>query len=328
MSRRNGKVNYLSFESSIKKSNELSMGKLSRGLTLNQMQLLAYTIFSTQQDGKTEFHKSDFEKRFSIKKYPTVFAKEDALVLLDLKFSTGNIEEDKFEFWNVFRGIKYDEGLFIFKWNDDFVPHILELKEKYVTTDLTVTSNFSSGFSWTLYDYLRGHYGYWRKEISKEELLKLFNVENKKSYSNTALFKRSVLDLAISEINMYTELDIHYTEKKQGRKIVGFNLIWSKGKNVPKATKAQINNLSQIIKQILDDAPEVISKIQDQECRDEALEIISSVREMRPHINDTVSITFNRADILIKEAKNHLSKLHSLPHSKRHIYYNWLEDAE
>lgn len=60
-------------------------------------------------------------------------------------------------------------------------------------------------------------------------------------------------------------------------------LIWSKGKNVPKATKAQMNNLSQIIKQVLNDAPEIMSKIQNQECRDVSLEIVSKVRELRPH---------------------------------------------
>ena len=31
-------------------------------LTLNQMQLLAYAIYSTQKDGKTEFIKANFEK--------------------------------------------------------------------------------------------------------------------------------------------------------------------------------------------------------------------------------------------------------------------------
>ena len=36
----------------------LSMAKLSHGLTLQQMQLLAYAIYSTQQDGKTEFRQS------------------------------------------------------------------------------------------------------------------------------------------------------------------------------------------------------------------------------------------------------------------------------
>ena len=58
-------------KTALKKSNELSMAKLNQGLTLNQMQLLAYAIYSTQQDGKTEFIKADFEKKFGIEKYQT-----------------------------------------------------------------------------------------------------------------------------------------------------------------------------------------------------------------------------------------------------------------
>ena len=71
MARKNDKKQVVSYENSIKKSNEFSMAKLSHGLTLQQMQLLAYAIYSTQQDGKTEFHKADFEKKFGLSRYLT-----------------------------------------------------------------------------------------------------------------------------------------------------------------------------------------------------------------------------------------------------------------
>ena len=51
--RKNEKKTLTNYENSIKKSNELSMAKLNQGLTLNQMQLLAFAIFSTQQNGIT-----------------------------------------------------------------------------------------------------------------------------------------------------------------------------------------------------------------------------------------------------------------------------------
>src|SRR5690625_6709337 len=71
--------------------------------------------------------------------------------------------------------------------------YILELKNKYVITDLTITSKFKSGFSWVLYDYLKAHYGYWNKKVTKDEMMKLFSVENNKSYqANTSRFKQSV----------------------------------------------------------------------------------------------------------------------------------------
>ena len=69
--RLNKKEVLISNADSIKKSNELSTSKLNQGLTLNQMQLLSYAIYSTQKDGSTTFIKADFEKKFGIEKYQT-----------------------------------------------------------------------------------------------------------------------------------------------------------------------------------------------------------------------------------------------------------------
>src|SRR5699024_372202 len=146
-----------------------------------------------------------------------------------------------------FGSIKYKDGLFNFKWNEEFIPHILELKEKYVTTDLTITSKFKSSFSWILYDYLKAYYGYWNIKLSKNACMRLFGVENKKTYqTNTGRFKVSVLDIAINEINRFTELEVWYTEKKEGRSIVGFELHWSTGKRETKATDKQLSLLRDI----------------------------------------------------------------------------------
>ncbi|WP_282021155.1 replication initiation protein, partial [Planomicrobium okeanokoites] len=236
MARINDKKALISYENSIKKSKEISMSKLSHGLTLNQMQLLAYAIYSTQRNGKTEFHKADFEKKFEIEKYQTIHAKQDVQKISGLQFSIEDLDNNYFEYWNVFGSIKYKMGLFTFRWNEEFVPHILELKDKFITTDLTITSQFKSGFSWTLYDFIKAHYGYWHKPISKDALMRLFGVEDKKTYQkNTGDFKKMVLDVAIKEINKYTELEVRYNVEKEGRAIVGFDLIWSNGQKLTSA---------------------------------------------------------------------------------------------
>lgn len=326
MSRKNDKQQVVSYENTIQKSNEISMAKLSQGLTLNQMQLLAYAIYSTQQDGKTEFNKADFEKKFGLEKYQTKHAKEDVPKLGRLAFSLIDLEEDSVEYWNVFRGIKYEKGLFTFKWNDDFIPHILELKEKYVTTDLTITSQFRSSFSWTLYEYLKAHYGYWRKSISKEGLMKLFGVENKKTYqNNTGDFKKTVLDVAIKEINQYTELEVRYNVEKEGRAIVGFELIWSTGETVKSATKKQIKELKSIIDTIEADLFSFM-EIKNEENRQHAINILKGVRDMSAYIQEPICITYNKADLLIKKANWNIGELHRLANKKESPYYNWLDE--
>lgn len=331
MARINGKKQLIDYENTIQKSNELSMAKLSNGLTLNQMQLLAFAIYSTQKNGKTEFVKADFEGRFGLEKYQTSYAKEDAKRLIDLKYSTEDLENDMFDYWNVFQGIRYKEGLFSFKWSEDMIPHILELKEKFVATDLRITSQFKSGFTWILYDYLRAHYGYWHKVLSKEELMKLFSVEDRKTYQvNTAKLKSTVLEPAIKEINTYTELEVRYEEKKQGRKIVGFDLIWSTGVKVKSATKKQIEELKAITGIIFNDMYEFMN-LNDKDNRDRAINIIRESEELKVYAEEPISITAERASELIFTANNNLRLLAGMLKKEANgrdtsVYYNWLDD--
>jgi plasmid replication initiation protein len=328
--RKNEKKTLTNYENSIKKSNELSMAKLNQGLTLNQMQLLAYAIYSTQQDGKTEFNKVDFEEKFGIEKYQTRHAKEDAQRLLDLKFSNEDLENNYFEYYNVFQSIKYDNGLFRFKWTEDMIPHILELKEKYITTDLTITSQFKSGFSWTLYEYLKAHYGYWHKPISKEAFMRLFGVENKKTYqNNTGRFKNTVIDVAIAEINQYTEFNIWYVEEKQGRTIVGFDLHWSTGEKVISATKKQIKELKTILNAIHEDMFKYIN-LRNDENRQTAIDLVKNAEEMNLYIEEPICITKERAERLIMDANwmlRELERLLEVDKTTKLPFYNWLADS-
>lgn len=329
LARKNEKKQVVNYENTIKKSNDLSMAKLNQGLTLNQMQLLAYAIYSTQQDGKTAFHKADFEKKFGIEKYQTVHAKKDAQIVLNLKFSIEDIENDYFEFYNVFQSIKYIRGLFDFKWTDDMVPHILELKEKFTTTDLTITSQFKSGFSWTLYDYLKAHYGYWHKSLSKETIMRLFGVENIKSYqNNTGLLKRRVLDVAIEELNKFTELEVWYVEEKEGRSIVGFDLHWSTGEKVVAATEKQQNELQTIAKAISENMFNYMN-LNNEEYRKEAMDLLRQNEALLLEIKEIGNMQKSQVERLILDANWRLKRLENLQEQdKKGVvpFYNWLEE--
>lgn len=302
------------------------MAKLNQGLTLNQMQLLAYAIFSTQQDGKTEFRKYEFQDKFGIEKYQTMHAKKDAQGLLGLQFSIEDLENDYFEYWNVFSSIRYKNGLFNFRWNEEFIPHILELKDKYVMTDLTVTAKFKSGFSWILYEYLKANYGYWVKEISKEALMKLFAVENRKSYMKSAAqFKRGVLEVAIDEINEFTELEVWYTEKKTGNKIIAFNIYWSSGKREMKASKKQMGLLREIHDEVDRKMFDYIS-VKNTYNLELARKNIMKIKEIDEQVND--NLTSQQADEYIKEAKLLYEQLQQLIENDgkerdTSVYFDW-----
>lgn len=328
MAQKNGKEKNIDYEKTIKKSNEISMAKLNQGLTLNQMQLLAYAIYSTQQDGKTEFIKAEFEKEFNLSKYNTEDAYTDSGKISLLQFSTQNLEENKFRFVNVFSSIDYDNGRFNFKWNSDFIPHILELKT-YSLIDLTITSKFRSGFSWTLYEYLKGHFGNWYKELSKEGLMKLFNVEDRITYINsTAQFKRGVLDVAINEINKHTELEVWYTEKKVGNKITGFVLHWSTGKTLASATEKQIKLLREIHSEVEKNMFDYLS-LEDVDSLDQARKHIISIKDMNNELQKGLSAEI--ASEYIEDSLMHYKMLETLLEKEGNkrdnsVYYNWLEE--
>ena len=337
MGRVNSKTKLISYENSIKKSNELSRAKLYQGLSLNQMQLLAYSIFCTQKNGITEFHKADFEKKFGINQYRTEDAVKDSDKITSIKFSTIDIENEKFQFWNAFMAMGYDKGLFTFEWSPKMLPHILEVQESlYVTIDLTIASKFKSSFSWTLYDYLKAHPGYWYKVLSKEELMELFGVQNMKSYQeNTGLFKTRVLDVAIKEIEEHTELEIVYKPEKKGRSITGFRIDWSNGTKLTSATKKQIKEIQGIVDITLEDMFQYVN-INDENDRQQAIELIQKIKELVVFTNENIGITSEKASNLIQRGVSDFKALNRLLEKnnralsrdtvKKVKFYNWLED--
>lgn len=283
----------------IKKSNELSAGRMIDGLTLNQAQLFAYAILVTQTDGRAEFNKADFEKQFNIEQYRTKYAREDARSLIRLNIHTFNSDED-WDIRNVFTSISYKRGLFSFEWSEGFKPHILDLKERYTLIDLGIAGKFKSSFSWTLYEHLLAKFGYYQLEFSKHELMQLFSIDKVASYQkNTSMLKNRVLDVAIAEINEHTELTVRYDELKRGRSITGFKLYFSRGKTIAGATAKQTDYTLDLIAKLKEDYIFRIIDIDDAGQSKKANDLImSTLRSVRAV--DFNKLTHERADELIK----------------------------
>lgn len=328
MVRENENTQAIDYSNTIKKSNELSMAELNYGLPLNQMQLLAFAIYCTQQDGKTEFRKHEFQRKFQIEQYRTEDAYKDSEAIMDLKASVKDFEHDYFRFTNIFIEMIYDNGNFTFEWNPKMTPHILELKQKYVITDLKIASHFKSSFSWRLYEYLKACYGYWYKKFSKEELMKLFAVEDKKTYQrSTAQLKRGVLEVAIKEINQYTELEVWYTQEKIGNKITGFTLNWSTSQRETGVTDKQASLLREIHNEVERRMFDYLA-LKNSKSRDVARTHIIRIKEIDRQVNE--KLTSKQANEFIREAKELYQYLQNLLENDGQerdtsVYFNWLE---
>ena len=122
MARKNDKKQLVSYENSIKKSNEFSMASLNHGLTLNQMQLLAYCYLLHATRRQHRVYKADFERKFGLKRYKTEDAYKDSEKVSALRYSTQNLEEKKFRFTAIFTDLQYDNGTFTIEWNHNIYP--------------------------------------------------------------------------------------------------------------------------------------------------------------------------------------------------------------
>lgn len=319
-------------ENCIKKSNEISMAELNYGLSLNQMQLLAFAIYSTQKDGKTEFKKHELQQKFNINQYRTEDAYRDSKEISNLQISVKDLDNDYFEFTNVFMKMVYNKGNFKFEWHPEMVPHILELKERYIVTDLSIASHFKSNFSWRLYEYLKAHFGYFRKILTREEALQLFNVQERKAYQRIGNFKQRVLDVAIKEINQYTELDVWYKEQKKGRSIVGFEIYWSTGKMINQATQKQIDFIQSVITGIKDNLFTYVN-LDNQKKRQQAYEIVKKIEHQEIHILEPANITADKADEIIQDLQFNIELLNEIvgsdqPERDTSIYFDWINEQE
>ena len=149
--------------------------------------------------------------------------------------------------------------------------------------------------------------------LSKETLMKLFGVEKKKSYqTNTGLLKSRVLNVAIKEINEFTELDVKYEEIKQGRSIVGFKVIWSTGKGIRKASEKQLDILRSIVDAVFADAL-MYAGINDKTNRERAMQIVRDFQHMKHYfLRPEVGLTADKASELARKASEDLDELNDL----------------
>lgn len=135
-----------------------------------------------------------------------------------------------------------NEGSVSFKFADAIIPMLVELERNFTAYTIEQVAQLSSRYAMRLYEFFIRHLnkktGKGWLDISLDELRFRFGLlENE--YQRMGDFKKGVLDLAIKQINENTDLTATYTQKKQGRTIVGFRF------DFKRKSKPQKNNPTQ-----------------------------------------------------------------------------------
>lgn len=121
----------------------------------------------------------------------------------------------------------------------DVVPLITELENRFSQYAIEQVSQLSSAYAVRLYEILIS----WRStgKVAEVELQSLRNKlgVSVNEYTEMHNFKKRVLDIAINQINKYTDIEAKYEQHKSGRKITGFSFTF-KFKITPTISKVKV----------------------------------------------------------------------------------------
>ena len=134
-----------------------------------------------------------------------------------------------------------------FRFADAIIPMLVELEKRFTTYEIEQVAQLSSSYAMRLYEFFMQHLdkktGKGWLDISLDDLRFRFGLlpaEYKRMFD----FKKYVLDCSIDDLNKNTDLTATYTQRKQGRVIVGFRFEFERKTNAkPKKTKEKTTNI-------------------------------------------------------------------------------------
>ena len=135
-----------------------------------------------------------------------------------------------------------------FMFANAIIPLLVELEKRFTTYEIEQVAQLSSSYAMRLYEFFMQHLdkktGKGWLDISLDDLRFRFGLlpaEYKRMFD----FKKYVLDCSIDDLNKNTDLTATYTQRKQGRVIVGFRFDFERKTNAkPKKTKEKTANIN------------------------------------------------------------------------------------
>ena len=199
-------------------------------------------------------HANDYIQQFGVDKdagYKSL--KKAVLGLFEAKWgykfinNKGNAEVVYERFTQSAKYIE-NEATVKFMFADAIIPLLVELEKRFTTYEIEQVAQLSSSYAMRLYEFFMQHLdkktGKGWLDISLDDLRFRFGLLPTE-YKRMCDFKRDVLELSLKQINTKTDLSATYTQRKQGRIIVGFRFDFERKTNAkPKKTKEKTANIN------------------------------------------------------------------------------------
>ena len=198
-------------------------------------------------------HANDYIQQFGVDKdagYKSL--KKAVLGLFEAKWgykfinNKGNAEVVYERFTQSAKYIE-NEATVKFMFADAIIPLLVELEKRFTTYEIEQVAQLSSSYAMRLYEFFMQHLdkktGKGWLDISLDDLRFRFGLLPTE-YKRMCDFKRDVLELSLKQINTKTDLSATYTQRKQGRVIVGFRFDFERKTNAKlKKTKEKTANI-------------------------------------------------------------------------------------
>lgn len=127
-----------------------------------------------------------------------------------------------------------DEGKIVLYFSPEIIPYLSQLSDKFTAYKLKYVSQFKSSYSIRLYEILVQWASTGEREVKVDWLREIFQVEDK--YKAIKDFKKYIIDPAIEDINVYSNIWAEYGQRKSGRTVTHFQFKFGL-KNQPKVKK-------------------------------------------------------------------------------------------
>ena len=110
--------------------------------------------------------------------------------------------------------INKNSGVIKIKLDELMKPYLLQMQERFTQYELLYTLPMKSQYAIRLYEILKSYE--WKKtvEMDLENLKRMMKAEH---YTRFYDFKKKVIEIAMREIDDYTDLKVEYTLKKKGK---------------------------------------------------------------------------------------------------------------
>jgi plasmid replication initiation protein len=125
--------------------------------------------------------------------------------------------------WVYHAKYKPGEGCVELGFSPTVVPHLTLLNKEFTSYQLRQIGHLSSFYAIRLYELMAQFLKLQERECTLEQLRTMLDLGDK--YTNVKDLRKRVLDPAIKEVNLHTDITVEATPRRKGRMILGFTFV-------------------------------------------------------------------------------------------------------